>query len=555
MLLLAGPALLTHNGFIDDYTNHLWLVWVQESAISHHLLPTYFISAPQVGVFYPVFEFYGGTSYAATGALAALLGDRVVVAYVASIMLAVASAYGGLLWLARQLGVRSWLAHAPAIAFVTSAYYVTNLYGRGAWTEFVATSSIPLLAAGGVRLARAPRVELRTATLFVLAAIVFIGTHNVTLLLGTVTMIILGGAFWWALGARPRDLPRRRLLAVVGLLVLATGVDAWSLLPNLIYASRVGISSQAPNVWTYTGFFNSPGVLFNPLRSVPSASTTPGLYVQAADWFLAWALVAAFALWSAAGRRLRRAAMAVAVVLVLLLAVTMIGPLWNALPTTLRQVQFPYRLDTYISLCIAALVLIGALALQRERRPGLRRGLLGRGLGLAAAVSITLCVWQLGEGPTDSVKSYRNRSAVFQSTHLTPRTWYDESYTDASARIVYTGDRQMFIDPYFISGDHQALTVTPPPGTAPFATNITGGPYAVHVPGGIVPVGRTPEGHVVARRRNTVSGPVRITLSAAGGAIAAGKVISAISLLAVLGLLLVAAVSRATRRRRSVRSA
>jgi hypothetical protein len=49
---------------------------------------------------------------------------------------------------------------APALAVVTSAYYVTDLYGRGAWPEFMATSAMaPLLAvhiAGLERVGRSP---------------------------------------------------------------------------------------------------------------------------------------------------------------------------------------------------------------------------------------------------------------------------------------------------------------------------------------------------------------------------------------------------------------
>ncbi len=67
MLLVGSPALFTQDGFGIDFTNHLWLVWVQQQAISHHLLPTYLVNAPRVGAFYPFFMFYGGTLYAASG--------------------------------------------------------------------------------------------------------------------------------------------------------------------------------------------------------------------------------------------------------------------------------------------------------------------------------------------------------------------------------------------------------------------------------------------------------------------------------------------------------
>ena len=159
MLLVGLPALLSRNGFSLDFTNHLWLVWVQDHAISAQGHPTFFLHTAQQsgGVFDPFFMFYGGTLYAVTGALSALLGHSPRVAYVISILLGVAASYGGLLWLARQLGARTWMAHAPAVAFVGGAYYVTNLYGRGAWPEFVATAAIPLLVASGLSVARSRR--------------------------------------------------------------------------------------------------------------------------------------------------------------------------------------------------------------------------------------------------------------------------------------------------------------------------------------------------------------------------------------------------------------
>jgi hypothetical protein len=553
-LILGAPAVFTHDGFMADFTNHLWLVWVQQIAISHHLLPTYFISAPQVGVFYPVFEFYGGTLYAVTGALAALLGGHVTVAYVATMLLSVAAAYGGLLWLARQLGVRSWPAHAPAIAFVTSAYYVSNLYGRGAWTEFVGTSAIPLLVASGLKLARARTTELAPASLFVAAAVVFLGSHNVTLLLGSLVMIAIGLPLWWAVGISPRELPGRRLAMLGGLFLLAAGVNAWFLLPDFVHASDVKVTTQSLLSWETTGFFNAPGVLFDPLRSVPSGSSSPGLFVQVPDWFLLWVLATATS-WGTLRRGLRRSGAVIAAVLLALLALIMIAPLWNALPRTLREVQFPYRLNTYVVLCVAGLVLFGVLAAQ-QGSVGARRGrLLRPALAGVIAVSVALCVWQLWVPQTEAPFSYRNRSAVFVSTHITPHTWYDNSYLDASARIIYTGDRVVLIDPALITSDHVSLTVTPPPGTAPFAINIAGGPYAVRVSGGIVAVGRTPQGYVVARRRSTVSGPVRITLGTAGGAISVGRAISLVSLVSLLVLLVARLCSIVLARRRARRTA
>ena len=154
VLLIASPMLFTSDGFAPDFTNDMWLAGYQHHAIATNLHPTLFLHTRQSGVFYPLFAFYGGTLFALTGALGALLGGSTMLAFKAVTVAAIAAAYGGLLWLARQLGVKGLMAHAPAIVFVTSAYYVTNLYGRGAWSEFIAVSALPLVLAASVRLVR-----------------------------------------------------------------------------------------------------------------------------------------------------------------------------------------------------------------------------------------------------------------------------------------------------------------------------------------------------------------------------------------------------------------
>lgn len=47
--IIGLPALLARDGFMYDYTNHLWLVFVQGRAIALHGLPTYFLNAPGAG--------------------------------------------------------------------------------------------------------------------------------------------------------------------------------------------------------------------------------------------------------------------------------------------------------------------------------------------------------------------------------------------------------------------------------------------------------------------------------------------------------------------------
>jgi hypothetical protein len=535
ILVIGGPVLFTNDGFAVDFTNHLWLVWVQEAAIAHHATPTYFVSAPAVGVFYPFFAFYGATLYATAGALAAAMDGRVVAAFVVVTLLGVAAAYGGLVWLSRQLGVRSWMAHLPAIAFVASAYYVTNLYGRGAWTEFMATSMIPLLIASGWRLIRAPSLEPIPAALFVLAAIIFAGSHNITLELGSL-VILASWALVWIAGGR-RALPRgpRRTLEVAALLIVAVAVNAWFLLPDVAHASETAIGTRALIPWHASRFFNTPGILFNPLRAVPSQSTTPALYVQAPDWFLAAALVAGALVWSLTASRLRRTGSALLLVLAALFGAIMIQPVWDSLPRPLREAQLPFRLDTYVALVVAGLVLVVALAVQ-QLASGPRGQITKALLAGAAAISVGLAVWQVWVPNTHSPTSYRNRDNIFVSTRVTPRTWYDiSSYVDISQPVAHPAGT-VTIPPAQVDPNRATVSVLPPSGSHPFATNISGGPYVLKVGGGVIRAGRTPNGYVAARRSKPGAGPIVMSLSAGGTALTFGRWISfgALAILLVL---------------------
>jgi len=157
VLLVSSPALFTRKPFMADYVNSLWLSWVQGHAIADGIVPSYFLHTTSQGVFNPLYAFYGGPLWSVFGAAAAILGGHIVIAFVGVTAVAIGAAYGGTLWLARQCGVQGLLAHVPALVFPTSAYYVTNLYGRGALAEFMATSAIPLLIASAYHLLRAPR--------------------------------------------------------------------------------------------------------------------------------------------------------------------------------------------------------------------------------------------------------------------------------------------------------------------------------------------------------------------------------------------------------------
>lgn len=540
VLVVAAPMLFTTSGFSLDFTNHLWLTWVAGRELVQNGYPGYFLNTTGLGVFYPLFAFYGGTLYTATGAVGELLGGHPVLAYVGVATLGIASAYGGTLWLARQLGVRGWIAHAPALTVITSAYYVSNLYGRAAWPELMATSAIAPLLASSVHLVRARTWRPLPILVFVVSAVIFSGSHNLTLLWGTTVAVMALLVMWLALGAQ-RRLPYHRLAMVAGLGVASVLVNAWFLFPDLAFERNTAISHEASVAWSSTSFLNTPAVLLDPLRHVPAQSGTPALFVQIPDWFLAWALAAgALLLWRGRGTgRLRRAWVGVAILIVVLLGMMILEPFWEIVPFPFDQIQFPYRLGSYLFYAVAGLVLVGALALQRVAATHEQRKTI-RGLRLAltatAAISLALCVWQEWVPNTLFPKSYENRSEVLASTNTLPGSWYDGgSFRDVSAPQVEAPDeRFLYIEPGLVHGDRFAGWVNAPPGPEPIQTNIAGGSYLVHI-AGLERVGGGPSGAAVVKRIGGGSGPVHVVVETAHTApVELGRAVSVLALLAIL---------------------
>jgi hypothetical protein len=560
VLLIASPLLFTGDGFSPDFTNAIWLVRVQQDVIAAHLHPTLFLQTSEGGLqtsegglFYPIFAFYGGTLFALTGALAALLGGSTILAFELVTLAAIAAAYGGLFWLARQLGVKGVLAHAPAIVFVTSAYYVSNLYGRGAWAEFIAVSALPLVLAASLRLVRGG-LSVGPVACLVAASVVFSGSHNITLLWGSTLAVVVLAVYWLASG-RSRELPWRRMLTVAGLIALGVGLNGWFLLPDLSYAHDTIIGGERVP-WSNGGHFNTFGVIFDPLRKVPWESWLPALYIQAPVLALVWGLLAAPLSWRY--RPLRAGLTAALIVLAGLLVLILSSAAWSSLPSVFQRAQFTYRLQTYVTLACAGLVLVGALALTRRAQSGRATRAdraLALGLGVVVAFSLAICAWQLWVPSTHvhedlfvNFSSYAKRGDVLREpARALPQSWNAPTdYGDRSLPVLATSAQFPF-DATQVQDDRLAGSVPLPAGLQPFATNIAGGPYLVHVGGGVRVVGRTKEGNLVLQRTTDGSQSVPVELRAQLSApVVLGRVTTGVS----AAILLVLAVGAAIRRRR-----
>jgi hypothetical protein len=560
VLVVSGPMLLTRSGFGEDFTNSLWMVWVAGKALALAGHPGFFVNTSTLGVFYPLFAFYGGPLYAYTGAVSELLGGHAEIAFISATMLAILGVYGGILWLGREFGLRGLAAHAPALVAVTSAYYVTNLYGRGDWTEFMVTSSLAPLAASGVHLVRADRWRPLPMAIFVASVVLLTAGHNITLVWGTTVGVAVLLILWLAQGA-PRSLPYRRLAMLAALGLAGVLMNAWFLLPDIAFASKVAVAhSEATSsaIWTTLKGFNLPGTVLYPFRRVPSESTTPALYVQAPDWYIAWGLLAAaLLLWRpAVGGALRRVWASAIAVVALLLGMILLKPFWQLVQYPFNEIQTPYRLGTYLFYATAGLVLVGALALQRVAARGGPRGTvtgLRVALIAAVAVSLALCLWQLWVPNTLFRGSYANRADALASATVMPNSWYAiNDYSDWQAKLVGVPQgRILALPPSAVQGDRFDAWMNVPPGPLPIQTNIAGGSYLVHI-GGLRLVGRSREDLAIVKRIGGGSGPVHVVVETThSAAVELGRIVSPLALLATLAGLGYAALRPRWARRRA----
>src|SRR5439155_26748268 len=156
--------------------------------------------------------------------------------------------------------------------------------------------------------------------------------------------------------------------------------------------------------------------------------------------------------------------------------------------------------------------------------------LLALGLGVAVAFGVGLSAWQLWVPNTHisigNYSSYSHRGDALRGPPtLRPQSWNaPNDFADRSLPVIPTTAEFTF-DPAHVDDDRLVASASFPPGLQPFATNIVGGPYLVHVGGGVRVVGRTGGGGgryaggevggaLVLERTTDGSQPVPVELSA-----------------------------------------
>ncbi len=439
--VLAWPLLFTNATFNEDWVNHLWYMWHESRALGAHGLPSLFLNYSE-GVFYPYYAFYGGTLYALTGVLSLALGQAPLAAYVLTYLAGFAAAYGGWLWLAHMFGVRGWPAHAPGVVFVTSAYYLTMIYGLGDWPEFLAVSAMTPMVAAALSVLRAPRLRAGPAAALAASTAIFFGSHVLSAIWGTSVLLAMA---LLVLGCAPqarRVVGRAGALRVLAVMLPALLLSAWFLLPAAAYEAQTVIAHSYPQfrqLLRADDYTVSARHLFTLSRARASGTiVTTALPVLAIAWTLGGA-----AILFVDGRRgawMRILLLLGAATAALLVLMTHPG-LILALPRVYATVQFGFRLESYVLMGVSATVL-AVLVLAREQQgetgPPMRRWrLLLAPVALASAIGGVAQVSAYTQGKSRAAAQASYMAPVFEREGLLD--YVDDSLPILRERLPHAG--------------------------------------------------------------------------------------------------------------------
>jgi hypothetical protein len=406
-------------------------------------------------------------------------------------VLALCAAYLSWTWMAIQAGVRGWLIQLPGALAVTAPYAISNNFGRGGIPEMIATSMIPLVAAAGIAIFRAERLKVGPAALFVIGLVFFSGSHVLTLVWG-VTFLVLVAAVLVAADWRGVRSHARRILRLVGLAVLGFGINAWILVPTLLYHGK--LAENEPD--GLSGFeWTSHSQLFSLFRdgahlnSVAHADVNAQLPLLMGLWALAFGLFF-LAYLDPVKRRL---AIGLTIVVAIFLELVLHPGTIVHLPSFLTYIQFPYRLMTYIDLALVGLTTLAIAAMQKSGKLSRVPAAL---LVLVTAISFYAAIVQQSQ-----VRSWLEggRDAAVASSYQPPESWYAfVQFGDASeplAEPTLPGAINVPVE----KGIKDSYTVAVPPGPeGTILTNVVTGPYFVKISGAEV-VGRDGGSHQIVR--------------------------------------------------------
>jgi hypothetical protein len=411
-----------------DWSNHQWAIGYTGEFFRHHgTMPAVFNTSEVGGLAVPVF--YGSLFYPVMGFVARWSSPEL------AIRIGVLALYAAQFRLVSRalarIGAPRYLAYGVACIVIWAIYPLTNLYNRGALTEFFATGLLVCALALLVLLCHADsaRQRRRHASAMMLALTIAAGTHPITALLGVPMFAALGGAFWWLLradraveptGEAPRSTgnafgvptPRNSASRIAASIAPWLGLAALCVAPWLYatasYADHLRIRQLFRSVVFFPDAIDAWSTRFWPLpldpRVVPGAPLgavpTPHLDAQInIALLIMFAVIAVVMVRAARGGAARKPLVVVLVVVAALFgvftAMSLVPGTYRALPALTQMIQFAYRAVTYQNLALLAgvfLLLIAAPELARRlAHPGVRAAVAAC---LALSAAGVLVKWQ-----------------------------------------------------------------------------------------------------------------------------------------------------------------
>jgi hypothetical protein len=529
-LLLIAPMALTDRTFAPDWSDHVWLVWQQKINLQDLGHPSYFIQNHELGSFYPFFAFYGTTLSTIAGTLALAVGS--INSVIALYFCAFLAAYGGWIWLSAQAGLSGLARYLPGAIAVTAPYVLTSAYGIGDFPETVATSMIPLALASALSLMRAERITALPAAAFVFTVAILSGSHTLTVLWASTFLLAVVAVAALSGNVRVHG-GTRRVLQLAGLAALGVGMSLWYLVPVISHGGDTVIGQRPTQIVPLTF-----GDLFRPLRNVPTSSSGTDENAQIPVLALLCAVIVVGLAWRGLSRQRRSLIIGLAALLGLVVLLCLEPSLIDHLPRPWHFLQFSRRLLTYADLIVVGLLVLGLAGL--KARPSLLRGATVA-VAVVAALGAIQALAQALAVPSSISQSDRTtphtRDVLFQrGPDRTPLAWYGGGdFADASQPAAQPTLPQPLEVP--VSESRQdSYELTYPPGPAgDVESNVSGGPYLVHVQGA-EEVGVTQYQNMVLHLPAS-SEPRRVTVSARESApLVAAQAISVLSLIGAVAL-------------------
>ncbi len=344
-----------------------------------------------------------------------------------------------------------------AVFYMLIPYHILDLYQGAALSEFWSFAWIPLIFYFTYRISKEP--DLRATSGLTLSYVLLLQTHVVSTFL--ISLILPVCALLLT-----RDW--RRLIRVVGSMVLGAGISAIFLVPVLFERKYVHIERLLRHDYTKYFLFENLAPAFKTI-GVPSGDNDYPLQAELASFGLLLLLAASVVpLWKklrAGGQfdsrtKLWRALLVVTAIS-LLMTVRLTAPLWRIIPG-FSFLQFPFRWLLIYSVCATVLA---AAAVSLALSNGTRRTIYAVAFILVIAFNLTVSALAVVRMPQDldelekklSNKEVPEYQSIWWDGELNRKFAETPAIVDEGDAVVQAIDDKGIEQSYDVSAGSQAL--------------------------------------------------------------------------------------------------